>query len=249
MPEQESSMNCESCLTFCGSLSLPLCVPLYLPSITNQEVVSWTWERITLLVSMPVSGLCFPAWLWLWSWPSMPYRSARRRKKRSSTHKLIPNAEGVIPETDIKKADSLDSWHGWHLRKRKTKGRERWKWLKFYNCEFVVHLSYHSGRPQLWWSTWLYKRPLVWEAMKAALWLSHEKNPEDWSCSCQRLLHFSHQRRARGGEWTTQLKEGKAGLAEKKLLQREKEWAWSKCHIVRWEKKEGIVFICFGSWT
>lgn len=30
-------------------------------------------------------------------------------KKRSSTHKLIPKAEGVISETDIKKAESLGS--------------------------------------------------------------------------------------------------------------------------------------------
>lgn len=67
-------------------------------------------------------------------------------KKRSSTHKLIPNAEGVVSETDIKKAESLDSWHEWHLWKREKKGRETWKLLKFYNCEFVVHLMYCSGQ-------------------------------------------------------------------------------------------------------
>jgi len=68
----------ESCLTF---TCLSLCVSFYLLSILNQEIVAWTWEGIILTVSVPTSGLCFPAWLWLWSWPSMPCRSARRRKK------------------------------------------------------------------------------------------------------------------------------------------------------------------------
>lgn len=120
-------------------------------SILNQETVAWAkpgaCQRITLPVCVPTSGLCFPAWFWLWSWPSMPYRSARRRKKRSSTHKLIPKAEGVISETDIKKAESLGSWHKWHLWKRKkTKRGKRWKILKFCSCDFVVYLMYCFGR-------------------------------------------------------------------------------------------------------
>lgn len=107
----------------------PPCVSLYLPSILNQETVAWAkpgaCQRITLPVCVPTSGLWFPAWLWLWSWPSMPYRSARRRKKRSSTHKLIPKAEGVISETDIKKAESLGSRPEWHLWKKKKNKKRR----------------------------------------------------------------------------------------------------------------------------
>lgn len=127
MPEQERITSVWVMSNLYTSLSL--CVFLYLPSILNQEMVARTnpraCQRITLPVCVPTSGLCFPAWLWLWSWLSMPYRSARRRKKRSSTHKLIPKAEGVISETDIKKAESLGSWHKWHLWKRKNKRRKK----------------------------------------------------------------------------------------------------------------------------
>lgn len=125
MPEQERSTSVWVMSNLYTSLSL--CVSLYLPSIVNQEVAQTNpraCQRITPPVCVPTSGLCFPAWLWLWSWLSMPYRSARRRKKRSSTHKLIPKAEGVISETDIKKAESLGSWHKWHLWKRKNKRRK-----------------------------------------------------------------------------------------------------------------------------
>ena len=124
----------ESWLTFTRLSLPPPRVSLYLPSILNQETVAWAkpgaCQRITLPVCVPASGLWFPAWLWLWSWPSMPYRSARRRKKRSSTHKLIPKAEGVISETDIKKAESLGSrpeWHLWQKKKKKKKKRRKKK--------------------------------------------------------------------------------------------------------------------------
>lgn len=140
MPERENSRSVWVMSNLYTSLSL--CVSLYLPSILNQETVAWAkpeaCQRITLPVCMPTSGLCFPAWLWLWSWPSMPYRSARRRKKRSSTHKLIPKAEGVISETDIKKAESLGSWHKWHLWKRKKNKKrkevEKVKFLQLWIC-------------------------------------------------------------------------------------------------------------------
>lgn len=118
--------------------SLSLCVSFYLPSILNRTS---SCQRITPPVCVPVSGLWFPAWLWLWSWPSMPYRSARRRKKRSSTHKLIPKAEGVISETDIKKAESLGSWHKWHLWMKKKKKKRRRKILQLWICcSFAVLL-------------------------------------------------------------------------------------------------------------
>lgn len=137
MPEQKSSARYWVMSNLYTSLSL--CVSLYLPSFLNQETVAWAkpraCQRITLPVCVPTSGLWFSAWLWLWSWPSMPYRSARRGKKRSSTHKLIPKAEGVIYETDIKKAESLASWHEWRLWKKKRKKKKK----KVENTE-ILHL-------------------------------------------------------------------------------------------------------------
>lgn len=88
-------------------------------------------------------------------------------------------------------------------------------------------------------------------------WYERPRRPlSDWVTKKTRRTEAAHVRDfctfltkggREGGEWTTQLKEGKAGLAEKKLLQREKEWAWSKCHIVRWEKKkESFFFFALG---
>lgn len=209
MPAQERSMSIWVMSNLYTSLSP--CVSLYLPSILNQRTVAWAkprvCQRITLPVCVPTSGLCFPAWLWLWSWPSMPYRSARRRKKRSSTHKLIPKAEGVISETDIKKAESLGSWHKWYLWERKNK--QRWKMLKSFlqtvNLLFIwciVRVDHNCDRAHSF-----KQNPLTREAMKAilwerlSLWLRHQ-NLVDWSWSCQKTpVLFSPKEGER--EWTT----------------------------------------------
>lgn len=114
MPEHESGARhsvMSNLLLVSLSLYLSLSVSLYLPSFLNQETRAkpTACQRTTLPVCVPASGHWLSAWRWLWSWLSMPYRSARRGEKRSSTHELIPKAEGVIYETDIKKAGSLGS--------------------------------------------------------------------------------------------------------------------------------------------
>lgn len=125
--------------------SLSLCVFLYLPSILNQVAVAWakctTYQGITLPVCVPTSGLCFPAWLWLWSWPSMPYRSARRRKKKRghpptswSQKQKVLFLRLILRRLNLWAVDI----NGIH-EKGKTKGEKRWKMLQ---CEFVVHLMY-----------------------------------------------------------------------------------------------------------
>lgn len=92
------------------SLSVSASLSIHLNSSLNQEMVALATmgacQGITLPVCVPVLGLWLSAWCWLWSWLSMPY-SARGEKKRSPTQKLIPKAEGVIYQTDIKKTESL----------------------------------------------------------------------------------------------------------------------------------------------
>lgn len=106
-------------------LSFSVCV-FYLLSFLNQEKVAWArpgvCQKITPSVWAPTPGLWLSAWHRLWSWLSMPYRSARRGEKRSSAHTLIPKAEGVIYQTDIKTTlwdmNDICEW-------RKTKGKRK----------------------------------------------------------------------------------------------------------------------------
>ena len=129
-------------------------------------MVARTWERIILPISVPASGLCSLAWLWLWSWPSMPCRSARRRRKRSSTPKLIPSTEDVVFETDIWTESLLTVDLNGVCERGKQTDETCGSYWNLWNCEFVVHLMRCPGWPQLWWSTWLYKGPLVEKASK-----------------------------------------------------------------------------------